>query len=100
MPDGTKASINQKGIDHYNKVINALLAAGVTPMATLYHWDLPQTLQDRGGWPNPELADLFNDYARVCFKEFGDRVRTLTSCSRKIECTASILFYVTLSYVV
>ena len=75
MPDGRKTNINQKGIDYYNRVIDALLAAGVTPMATLYHWDLPQALQDQGGWPNPDLAEHFNDYARLCYKEFGDRVR-------------------------
>ena len=47
-------------------------------MATLYHWDLPQAFQDEGGWPNRALVDRFNDYARVCFKEFGDRVKIFT----------------------
>jgi len=75
MPDGTKATINQAGLDYYNKVIDGLLAAGITPMVTLYHWDLPQALQDRGGWPNPELVDLYLDYARLCFQTFGDRIK-------------------------
>ncbi|ELT91672.1 hypothetical protein CAPTEDRAFT_166781 [Capitella teleta] len=75
FPDGTAASLNQKGLDFYNKFIDALLAANVIPMVTLYHWDLPQTLQDKGGWPNPEIADHFNDYADICFKTFGDRVK-------------------------
>ena len=62
------------------QVINSLLAAGITPMITLYHWDLPQPFQDQGGWPNPQLADYFNDYARICFREFGDRV-SITYCT-------------------
>lgn len=81
MPDGTKSSLNQKGIDFYSKFIDSLIAANIIPMVTLYHWDLPQALQDKGGWPSPDIADLFKDYAAVCFKEFGNRVRNAVQIS-------------------
>lgn len=74
LPNGTGA-INQEGIDHYNQLINMLLAANIQPMVTLYHWDLPQRIQEEyGGWPNRTTAVLFEEYADICFREFGDRV--------------------------
>lgn len=79
MPDGVGA-VNQAGIDYYNNLIDMLLAAGITPMVTLYHWDLPQYIETNyGGWPNRSVAELFENYADVCFREFGDRV-SLCSC--------------------
>ncbi|XP_064612088.1 cytosolic beta-glucosidase-like [Liolophura sinensis] len=74
LPDGTTAQVNQKGIEYYNNLINAVRGAGIKPMVVLYHWDLPQALQDAGGWLNESIVDRFNDYARFCFKTFGDRV--------------------------
>jgi len=73
QPDGTGAP-NQKGLDHYKKVMDAVLAAGIRPFCTLYHWDLPQGLEDRGGWPNRDLAGYFADYAGILAKELGDRI--------------------------
>src|SRR5579859_1333756 len=73
QPSGTGAA-NQKGLDHYSRYVDALLEAGIRPFCTLYHWDLPQGLEDRGGWPNRDLASYFGDYAGILAKALGDRV--------------------------
>jgi lactase-phlorizin hydrolase len=75
LPTGELSSRNQLGIDYYNKVIDALIENGVEPMVTMYHWDLPQTIQDQGGWEDPSIISYFQIYADVLFEEFGDRVR-------------------------
>ncbi|XP_047316160.1 beta-glucosidase 40-like [Impatiens glandulifera] len=75
FPNGT-GSINQAGVDHYNTVIDALLANGIEPYVTLYHWDLPQVLYDRYmGWLSSQIIDDYAVYAETCFKLFGDRVK-------------------------
>ncbi len=66
---------NQKGLDHYRRLSDTLLAAGIRPLPTLYHWDLPQPLEDAGGWPNRDTASRFADYAAIVSRELGDRVR-------------------------
>ena len=66
--------INQKGIDFYNRLVDQLLAAGISPNITLNHWDLPQVLQEKGGWPNRDTANYFADYSALIFKQLGDRV--------------------------
>lgn len=74
FPDGDGPA-NRAGFDHYDRLIDELLARGVTPLVTLYHWDLPQALQDRGGWRSRAVADCFARYADACFAAYGGRVR-------------------------
>ncbi len=74
IPHGI-AALNHKGIDFYNKLIDFCLELGITPWITLYHWDLPQALQDRGGWTNREVLHWFNYFVDCCIHNFGDRVK-------------------------
>jgi beta-glucosidase len=75
QPEGS-GRVNPEGLAFYDRLLDELLAAGIEPMATLYHWDLPQPLQDdRGGWLNRETAERFGEYAALCGMRFGDRVR-------------------------
>ncbi|RZB42137.1 Beta-glucosidase 40 isoform B [Glycine soja] len=75
FPNGY-GQINQAGVDHYNKLINALLAKGIEPYVTLYHWDLPQALENKySGWLNASIIMDFATYAETCFQKFGDRVK-------------------------
>jgi len=74
IPAG-KGETNAWGLDFYNRVIDTLLKYNIQPWVTLYHWDLPQVLEDAGGWPNRDLAEIFRDYAMVCADAFGDRVK-------------------------
>ncbi|TGT88505.1 MULTISPECIES: GH1 family beta-glucosidase [unclassified Mesorhizobium] len=78
LPEG-RGEVNTKGIAFYDRLIDDLLEAGIEPYATLYHWDLPQALQDRGGWYNRETAAAFADYAGLAARSFGDRVRKWTT---------------------
>jgi beta-glucosidase len=75
FPEG-RGRLNRKGVDFYSGLVDALLAAGIEPVPTLYHWDLPQALQDKGGWPNRDTAHVFADYAAALFQALGDRVKT------------------------
>jgi beta-glucosidase len=74
FPDG-KGAVNQKGLDYYNRLVDELLANGIRPFPTLYHWDLPQALQDEGGWANREIVGHFTKYAETCINALGDRVK-------------------------
>jgi beta-glucosidase len=74
LPEGA-GTVNQKGLDFYSAIVDELLAAGIVPFATLYHWDLPQVLQDKGGWPERSTAEAFVEYADVVSRHLGDRVK-------------------------
>ncbi|KAG2675041.1 hypothetical protein I3843_13G145300 [Carya illinoinensis] len=72
--------VNQKGIDHYNQVIDELLAKGLTPYVTIFHWQIPVALDHKyGGFLSQSIVEDFKDYAELCFKEFGDRVKHWTT---------------------
>jgi beta-glucosidase len=73
QPTGVGAP-NPKGLDHYSRLVDALLEADIRPFCTIYHWDLPQALEDRGGWPNRDLAGYYADYAGILAKHLGDRI--------------------------
>jgi beta-glucosidase len=73
LPDGTGA-VNERGLDHYDRFVDGLLDAGIRPFVTLYHWDLPQALQDRGGWPARDTAVALAEFAAVVGQRLGDRV--------------------------
>lgn len=73
QPSGS-GSANQKGLDYYSRIVDALLEAHMRPFVTLYHWDLPQALEDSGGWPNRDTAARFADYVQLMAQALGDRV--------------------------
>ena len=73
FPNGT-GEVNEKGLEFYNKLIDECLKHDIVPFVTLYHWDLPQALEEKGGWKNKETVDAFVRFADTCFQSFGDRV--------------------------
>jgi beta-glucosidase len=73
FPEG-RGRINERGLDFYDRLVDELLAAGIRPLATLYHWDLPQALEDEGGWPERATAEAFAEYVEVVARRLGDRV--------------------------
>jgi beta-glucosidase len=78
LPRGA-GKVNPAGLDFYDRLVDGLLRAGIQPFLTLYHWDLPQALQEGGGWANRDSAYLFADYAALMVKRLGDRVRYWTT---------------------
>ncbi|MBX7265070.1 beta-glucosidase [Micromonospora sp. Llam7] len=78
QPDGT-GPVNPRGLDFYDRLTDALLGRGIDPIVTLYHWDLPQTLEDHGGWTNRDTAESFATYAAAVYARLGDRIGTWTT---------------------
>jgi len=74
LPNG-RGQVNPIGLDFYSRLVDGLLEAGITPFATLYHWNLPQALQDEGGWPVRSTAEAFVGYADVVSRHLGDRIK-------------------------
>lgn len=74
IPQGT-GQVNTKGLDFYDRLLDECLENNINPWATLYHWDLPQALEDKGGWTNRDIEQWFMQYADICSSKFGDRIK-------------------------
>ncbi|XP_050681332.1 myrosinase 1-like isoform X1 [Leptidea sinapis] len=85
LPTGRVDYINPDGIRYYHDLLDALAEKNIEPLVTLFHWDLPQTLQDLGGWANPKMVDYFADYADLCFREFGDKIKSWITFNEPYE---------------
>lgn len=85
LPDGTGAP-NERGLAFYERLVDALLARNIRPFVTLYHWDLPQALEDTGGWCRRETADYFADYAALMGRRLGDRVKDWITLNEPMSC--------------
>ncbi|MDR1799647.1 MAG: family 1 glycosylhydrolase, partial [Bifidobacteriaceae bacterium] len=79
-----RGPVNPKGVDFYKRLVEKLRAKGITPWATLYHWDLPQALQDAGGWPERDLAYRLEEYAALAFEQLRDHIDIWTSLNEPI----------------
>ena len=88
IPDGAGA-VNEKGLDFYDRLVDKLLERGIAPYATLYHWDLPQTLAERGGWLNRDTSFAFAAYSEAVVRRLGDRVHTYATLNEP-RCSATV----------
>jgi beta-glucosidase len=91
LPEGI-GPVNQAGVDFYDRLIDGLLARGIKPFATIYHWDLPSPLQDKGGWMNRDIAGWFAEYAALIAKNYGDRLHA-TATINEPWCVAFLSHY-------
>jgi beta-glucosidase len=92
LPAG-RGAVSTDGLDFYSRLVDGLLEAGITPYVTLYHWDLPQPLEDEGGWPARETAEVFADYTELVVGHLGDRVRHWTTLNEPY-CSAELGYFV------
>lgn len=88
IPDGVGA-VNEKGLDFYDRLVDKLLERGIAPYATLYHWDLPLALAERGGWLNRDTSDAFATYSEIVARRLGDRVHTYATLNEP-RCSAIV----------
>jgi beta-glucosidase len=86
LPAG-RGSVNAAGLDFYDRLVDELLGAGIQPFVTLFHWDLPQALEDAGGWPERATAEAFAVYAEIVARRLGDRVRLWTTHNEPYCCS-------------
>ena len=92
IPEGI-GRVNPEGLAFYDRLIDGMLERGIRPFATLYHWDLPSALQDRGGWMNRDIAGWFSEYASVVSRHFGDRLASIATLNEP-WCTAYVGHFV------
>jgi beta-glucosidase len=92
LPNGI-GDVNEAGIEFYNRVINECIDQGITPWITLYHWDLPQVLENAGGWANRAILGWFEEFANVCIKSFGDRVKHWMVLNEPVAFTGAGYFF-------
>ncbi|KAJ9583081.1 hypothetical protein L9F63_022570, partial [Diploptera punctata] len=93
LPNGELNTLNKAGIDYYNNLITELTNNNITCVVVMYHWDLPQKLQDLGGWANPIMVDFFEDYARILYENFGDKVRWMIFMNSTYCCMLCCMYY-------
>ncbi len=87
LPNGT-GEINQAGLDFYHRVIDKCLSVGIEPWITIYHWDLPQALEEQGGWTNRKIVDWFSEFANLVTREYGSKVKTWMVMNEQFSFTA------------
>jgi len=88
LPNGI-GQVNQKGLEFYHKVIDKCISVGIEPWITLYHWDLPQALEDRGGWTNRGILDWFSEYVEIVTQEFGPKVKNWMVMNEQLAFTGN-----------
>ncbi|MDR6943272.1 GH1 family beta-glucosidase [Mucilaginibacter pocheonensis] len=92
LPNGT-GYVNQAGIDYYNRVIDCCIKAGVEPWVTIYHWDMPLALEQKGGWTNREAVNWFSEFVTLCAQSFGDRVKHWMVMNEPVVFTGAGYFF-------